>query len=80
MNNIYPSAVNGLWAVPGSTDANARLLPFFLVIFVVGPLMSYYTTRFKDFRAPLTLGFLCFGGAMIGLALSGTNGNMATAL
>lgn len=33
--------MNGLWAMPGTMDANARLLPFFLVIFVVAPIMSY---------------------------------------
>lgn len=33
--------MNGLWAMPGTIDANARLLPFFLVIFVVAPIMSY---------------------------------------
>lgn len=35
--------MNGLWAMPGTMDANARLLPFFLVIFVVAPIMSYCT-------------------------------------
>ncbi|GAA6018948.1 hypothetical protein JCM10207_009210 [Rhodosporidiobolus poonsookiae] len=79
INNIYPTAVNGLWAEPGSMDANARLLPFFLVIFVVAPFMSYYVTRTKDLKWPLTAGFLCFAVAMIGLAMSGLNGNMATA-
>ena len=29
--------------MPGTMDANARLLPFFLVIFVVAPIMSYCT-------------------------------------
>ncbi|ORY86666.1 major facilitator superfamily domain-containing protein [Leucosporidium creatinivorum] len=79
INNIYPSEVNGLWAEPGSMNANARLLPFFLVIFAVAPIMSYYVTRTKDLKWPLCAGFICFAVATIGLAMSGLNGAMATA-
>ncbi|BGP57389.1 hypothetical protein JCM8202_005031 [Rhodotorula sphaerocarpa] len=79
INNIYSGEMNGLWAMPGTIDANARLLPFFLVIFVVAPIMSFYVTRTKDLKWPLTAGFTCFAVAVIGFAMSGTNGNMATA-
>ncbi|GAA6037989.1 hypothetical protein JCM8097_009528 [Rhodosporidiobolus ruineniae] len=79
INNIYPSEVNGLWASPGTIDANARLLPFFLVIFVVAPGMSWYATRYKDLKWPLTIGFICFAVAMVGFAESKLNGGMATA-
>ncbi|BGP71293.1 hypothetical protein NBRC10513v2_004662 [Rhodotorula toruloides] len=79
VNNIYSSEVNGLWAMPGTMDASARLLPFFLVIFAVAPVMSWYVTKYKDLKWPLCAGFLCFAVATIGFAMSGTNGNMATA-
>ncbi|BGP33028.1 hypothetical protein JCM10296v2_004817 [Rhodotorula toruloides] len=79
VNNIYSSEVNGLWAMPGTMDASARLLPFFLVIFAVAPVMSWYVTKYKDLKWPLCAGLLCFAVATIGFAMSGTNGNMATA-
>ncbi|GJN88262.1 hypothetical protein Rhopal_001227-T1 [Rhodotorula paludigena] len=79
INNIYPTEVNSLWAPPGSLEASARLLPFFLVIFPVAPIMSYYVTRTKDLKWPLCAGFVCFGVATIGLAMSGQNAAMATA-
>lgn len=41
MNNLYPSETNGLWAPAGSIQASAQLLPFFLVILVVAPIMTY---------------------------------------
>lgn len=37
-------------------------------------------TKRKDLKWPLTAGFTCFAIAIIGFAMSGTNGNMATAL
>ncbi|KAG0663204.1 hypothetical protein C6P46_002793 [Rhodotorula mucilaginosa] len=81
INNIYSSEMNGLWAMPGTMDANARLLPFFLVIFVVAPIMSYCKATATGLvtGGPLTAGFLCFAVAIIGFAMSGTNKNMATA-
>jgi len=76
MNNIYPSQVNGIWASPGTLDANAYLLPFFMVITVVSPFLSIYVTKFKDVKWPIFVGFLSFSASVIGLALAGTNGKL----
>jgi len=76
MNNIYPSQVNGIWAMPGTIDANAYLLPFFMVITVVSPFLSIYVTKFKDVKWPIFIGFLSFSASVIGLALAGTNGKL----
>ena len=80
VNNVYPSETNALWAPPGSIQASAQLLPFFLVILVVAPAMSYYVTKRKDIKWPLCAGFAFFVTCVVGLALSGQDGKLATAL
>lgn len=76
VNNIYPSQVNGIWETPGTIKANAYLLPFFMVITVISPLLSIYVTKSKDVKWPIFTGFLAFIAAVIGLALAGTNGKL----
>ncbi|KAI4791494.1 MFS general substrate transporter, partial [Aureobasidium sp. EXF-8846] len=76
MNNIYPSQVNGIWEQPGTIKANAYLLPFFMVITVVSPLLSFYVTKFKDVKWPIFVGFVSFSASVIGLALAGENGKL----
>ncbi|KAM0750503.1 MFS general substrate transporter [Meredithblackwellia eburnea MCA 4105] len=79
INNIYPNQVYGLWYTSGGTNASSRLLPFFLVIFVVAPIMTWYVAKYKDVKWPICAGFSFFCIAMIGLAESRLNGNMGTA-
>ncbi|KAF4556637.1 Efflux pump-like protein 4 [Elsinoe fawcettii] len=76
VNNIYPSQVNGIWATPGTIQANAYLLPFFMVITVISPILSVYVTKSKDVKWPIFAGFISFSAAVIGLALAGTNGKL----
>ncbi|KPV74788.1 uncharacterized protein RHOBADRAFT_53726 [Rhodotorula graminis WP1] len=73
INNIYPAEVNALWAPPGSLEASAKLLPFFLILVPVAPFMGWYVTKTKDLKWPLCAGFLLFGAATVGLAMSGLN-------
>jgi len=79
MNNIYPSQVNGIWEQPGTIKANAYLLPFFMVITVVSPLLSVYVTKFRDVKWPIFVGFISFSASVIGLALAGENGKLGLA-
>ncbi|BGO92385.1 hypothetical protein NBRC10512_005070 [Rhodotorula toruloides] len=76
-NNIYSAEVNGLWTTPGTLTANAHLLPFYCALFVIAPVMAWYVTKHKDVKWPLCAAFLCFSAAIIGFAMSGTNGKMA---
>ncbi|GAA5854279.1 hypothetical protein JCM9279_005106 [Rhodotorula babjevae] len=79
INNIYPAEVNALWAPPGSLEASAKLLPFFLILVPVAPLMGWYVTKTKDLKWPLCAGFLLFGAGTIMLAMSGLNSAVAVA-
>lgn len=79
INNIYPAEVNALWAPPGSLEASAKLLPFFLILVPVAPLMGWYVTKTKDLKWPLCAGFLLFGAGTVMLAMSGLNSAVAVA-
>ena len=75
MNNIYPSQVFTIWWRSVTTvKQSASLLPFFMVITVVAPVISIYVTKFKDLKWPTFAGFIAFSVAIIGLAMAGTNG------
>ncbi|KAM0789204.1 hypothetical protein ACM66B_000049 [Microbotryomycetes sp. NB124-2] len=78
INNIYTGQVNGLWDTPGTINANARVLPFFMAVQVVSPFVSIYVTKTKDIKWPLVAGFTLFIACVVGIAMSGLNGTMGT--
>lgn len=74
VNNIYSGQVFGLWATQETAiQQGARLLPFFLVITFISPLLSIYVTKTKDIKWPLTTGFAFFSAAILMFALAGEN-------
>ncbi|KAK4051413.1 hypothetical protein OIV83_002897 [Microbotryomycetes sp. JL201] len=78
INNIYTGQVNNLWDKPGTINANARVLPFFMAVQVISPFVSIYVTKTKDIKWPLVAGFTLFIACVIGEAMSGLNGTMGT--
>ncbi|KAK4051421.1 hypothetical protein OIV83_002905 [Microbotryomycetes sp. JL201] len=78
INNIYTGQVNNLWDVPGSINANARVLPFFMAVQVISPFVSIYVTRTKDIKWPIVAGFTLFIACVVGEAMAGLNGTVGT--
>lgn len=72
-NNVFTAQMNGIWAPPGSVEAGAKTLPFFMAVMVLAPFMSIYVTKRKDLKWPLAAGFTFFTAGMIGIALAGTS-------
>lgn len=80
VNNIYSGQVFGLWLPTASAVMQgAHLLPFFMVITFLAPLMSIYVTKRKDIKWPLTFGFTFFSVAIIMFALAQENVNLGLA-
>ncbi|KAM0789205.1 hypothetical protein ACM66B_000050 [Microbotryomycetes sp. NB124-2] len=78
INNIYTGQVNNLWDTPGTINANARVLPFFMSVQVIAPIVSIYVTKTKDIKWPLVAGFTLFIACVVGLAESGLSPTMGT--
>ncbi|KAK4051412.1 hypothetical protein OIV83_002896 [Microbotryomycetes sp. JL201] len=78
INNIYTGQVNNLWDTPGTINANARVLPFFMSVQVIAPIVSIYVTKTKDIKWPLVAGFTFFIACVVGIAESKLNGTMGT--
>ncbi|WWC64330.1 uncharacterized protein I303_106940 [Kwoniella dejecticola CBS 10117] len=68
VNNIYTGEVFGMWF--GSKTAmqqNACLLPFYVAVLLVTPLIMWYTTKTKDIKKPLIAGFALQLVGVVGL-------------
>ncbi|GFZ47214.1 hypothetical protein JCM24511_04957 [Saitozyma sp. JCM 24511] len=76
INNIYTNEAFGIWfPTISSLEQSATLLPFYGMILITTPFIMYYTTRTKDLKNPLIVGFaLC----LVGLIGMGTTTDTST--
>lgn len=79
INNVYISEVYGLWFTSvTSIKQTACLLPFFGMLLFSTPFVAFYSTKYKDIKNPIIVGFvLCLVGVIglgTGNATSGTRG------
>ncbi|KAJ9091270.1 hypothetical protein QFC19_009180 [Naganishia cerealis] len=76
LNNIWPSQVFALYA-HDPIIAALYLLPFFMTILVISPVLSIYATKYKDVKWPIVAGFVFFLSAIIGYGTTTATSNKA---